>query len=60
MLSSEFEPEFAAFAVTLMKYSVLSAMPVKFPEFRVALVPLTLRRMNASGPVPGALYTFTV
>ena len=44
-LSSEFESEDAAIAVTLTKYSVPSAIPVKLPELIVVLVPSTPTRM---------------
>ena len=55
VLSSEFEPEFAAIAVTLMKYSVPSAIAGKLVDVIVVLVPATPTIIAAADPVPGAL-----
>ena len=55
VLSSELDPESAAIADTLMKYSVPSAIAGKFVEVIVVLVPPTPTKITAADPVPGAL-----
>lgn len=54
VLSSELDPESAAIAETLMKYSVPSAIAGKFDEVIVVLVPPTPTITAAAEPVPGA------
>jgi hypothetical protein len=54
VLTSELDPESAAIAETLMKYSVPSAISGKFEEVIVVLVPPTPTITAAAEPVPGA------
>jgi hypothetical protein len=60
VLSSELDPESAAIADTLMKYSVPSAIAEKLLGVIVVLVPSTPTITPAAEPVPGASYTRTV